>query len=297
MPKRWGALFLTIGITVLLILPTSLLGFFAIKTGLSELSHWKNSPDSDSSFLDAMINQPHIHNLMVALSDKIPVTMNELSGAFQDLSRSIGARLTELLGGVLSHLPGLLMILLVMVVSIYFFMIDGKKLIFFLRKNSIFSPRQTDLLIKSVGGMCKSVILASLVSGLCQAGLETLACAFVGAPNIALIGVIVFVGSFLPVVGSLPITVFLAAQQWMTSGQTAGVVLTIMAIVLIAVDGAIRPWFLKGSANLHPLLAFVAALGGLQSIGFFGMFLGPIVTALFIATLQVVTSESIELVE
>ena len=33
----------------------------------------------------------------------------------------------------------------------------------------------------------------------------------------------------------------------------------------------------QGSANLHPLIAFIVALGGLAAMGFPGIFVGPIV--------------------
>jgi predicted PurR-regulated permease PerM len=75
-------------------------------------------------------------------------------------------------------------------------------------------------------------------------------------------------------------------------GHTAvGVVLLITAIVVSIVDNVVRPAFLKGTANLHPLLAFVAAFGGLQMIGFSGIFLGPIVAAVFVITVHILTSD------
>jgi predicted PurR-regulated permease PerM len=43
---------------------------------------------------------------------------------------------------------------------------------------------------------------------------------------------------------------------------------------------------LRGTVHLHPLVAFIAAFGGIQTLGFLGVFLGPILAAVFVAALD-----------
>ena len=87
--------------------------------------------------------------------------------------------------------------------------------------------------------------------------------------------------------GSAPLTLGIAIIQFLQGHTAVGCILGAAALVVATMDNFIRPWFLKGSSNLHPLLAFVAAFGGLQTMGFVGVFLGPIVAALLLATIQV----------
>ena len=54
-------------------------------------------------------------------------------------------------------------------------------------------------------------------------------------------------------------------------------------------DNIVRPYVLKGGAELHPLVGFVAAFGALDAIGFYGVFIGPVVAGLFFALLPIVT--------
>jgi predicted PurR-regulated permease PerM len=213
--------------------------------------------------------------------------MEELSNTSQDLMTGLGTKLTDLLGGFVTQLPGLVVALIVVVVSVYFFLVDGRKLVLFLRRNSVFPSQQTDQLMQTVAEMCRSVILAALISGGMQGILELVACILTGTPNAALIGLLVFVASFIPVIGSTPVTLIVALQQLLEGHQIAGVILLIMSVVIIAADNTVRPWFLRGSTNLHPLLAFVAAFGGLQTLGFLGVFLGPILAALFVETFHI----------
>ena len=186
----------------------------------------------------------------------------------------------------------MLIAITVVVVSVYFFLIDGRKLVHFFRRNSVFSAKQTDHLFAALAGTCRSVILASVVSGAVQAIVEVIFCLSTGVPNAALIGIFVFLASFVPVIGGAPITLGVALHAFLLEQTGAGITLLIGAAVVMVLDNFIRPIFLKGSTNLHPLMAFVAAFGGLQMLGFSGVFLGPIVAAMFVATLQLLVHDN-----
>jgi predicted PurR-regulated permease PerM len=88
------------------------------------------------------------------------------------------------------------------------------------------------------------------------------------------------------VIGSGPVTFGLGIQQLVIGHTVAGTMLLVAAVLTSMLDNFVRPWFLRGSVNLHPLLAFIAAFGGLQTLGFAGVFLGPIVASLFLALIE-----------
>ena len=259
--------------------------------GFSQLEHLKKSADTDGNLIDSFLRSPKVKNLFEWVSGWVPIEPNDLSHSVRDLMGGIWSRLADVLGGVLSHLPGIAMTVAIVIVSTYFFLVDGRKLVAFLRKNTLFSQTQTDRIFKVVGDMCRSVILASLASGAVQTVLEVTGCVISGTSNVALIGLFVFVGSFIPVVGSAPVTFAIALQQFVDGRQGAGIILLVTAVIAMGADNAVRPMFLKGSANLHPLIAFVAAFGGLQTIGFSGVFLGPIIASLFVITFKILVQK------
>jgi predicted PurR-regulated permease PerM len=62
--------------------------------------------------------------------------------------------------------------------------------------------------------------------------------------------------------------------------MTAGVALGIYGILIVStVDNVIRPWIIMDRASLHPLAGLLGVLGGVQTLGPFGVFIGPIVVA------------------
>jgi predicted PurR-regulated permease PerM len=287
--KYLGAFLLTLGITLLLILPIGFLSFVGAKSAFQQLQLFKDSPAPSGDLVETFLTNPKVHSLLEWITQYFPIQMDSLVDTAQDLVRNVGTKLADVLGQLFSQLPGVILGSAVSVVSVYFFLVDGRKMVKFARRNSVFSPSETDQALKMLSGVCRSVILATLVSGAAQASFEGIVCVSSGVPNAALIGVLVFIASFVPIIGSSPITFGVAIEQMILGHSNKGIILFVGALVVIALDNVIRPWFLRGSANLNPLLAFVATLGGLQMLGFVGVFIGPIVAALFLLVLDIST--------
>jgi predicted PurR-regulated permease PerM len=283
---------LTVAITLVVLIPAFVLMFLGTKAGIEQLQAFKDAPKAyGSSWAEQILMSDRFRPFAERFSAWFPNGMEEMLQTLHDISGSIGLKLGEILGSLVTQIPSLIMAVVVIVVSVYFFLVDGRKLVYFVRRHSVWGPLQTDQILATLEATCRSVLLASVVSGATQAVLEVVVCAATGVPNPLLIGLLVFLGSFVPVVGCAPITFGVAIYQFLMGHTAVGVVLLITAVVVSIVDNIVRPAFLKGTANLHPLLAFVAAFGGLQMIGFSGIFLGPIVAAVFVITVHILTSD------
>jgi predicted PurR-regulated permease PerM len=278
---------LTLGVTIVFLLPAATLIFLGTKAVLQQVRLWKDAPrGAGVGFVESILGLPAVKGLLDRASAWFPGGTRDLISTAEDVASSIGHWLADAVGGFVGQIPGMTMGMAIMVISIYFFLVDGRRLTNFLRRNSVFSSGQTELLIDTFGGMCRGVILATVASGFAQSLIYAAACLAVGGINVALVGFLVFLCSFLPLIGSSPITFGVALQQLLAGNRTGGIVLLVVALFVGLVDNVIRPMVLKGGANLHPLLAFVSAFGGLQVLGFAGVFLGPILAGLFVATVQ-----------
>ncbi|MEK6706011.1 MAG: AI-2E family transporter [Bdellovibrionota bacterium] len=291
-PTWLGSGVITAGVFTVLFLPLTLLIFFIAKTGFQQLQAWRESPGvprihGGVGWIEAFLDTSTIKQIIKWVTNWFPIGQREMVEGAHELIRSIALKLGDMLGDVTSRLPGMIIALIIVLVSLYFFLLDGRHLVAFLKKNSFFNGHQTDRLLRTLGSICSSVILASLVSGTVQSMFETIVCLLAGVPNPMLIGSLVFIGSFIPIVGSAPVTLGVSLHQFFLGNTSVAIILFCAALVVLLLDNLIRPLFLKGSANLHPLLAFVAAFGGLQVIGFAGIFLGPIIAAVFIAIVHI----------
>jgi predicted PurR-regulated permease PerM len=293
----WASAVLTLSISLLILVPIAGMVFFGAKYGFQQLQHFKQSPGNPQTgdWIDALIDTPHFRQILLGLARYFPVSVASLADSAHDIVQGGVARLGNWLEQFVSALPGLVMSLAVTTVSLFFLLVDGRNLIIFFRRNKLFSPSQTEQLIHAMAGLCRSVILASLVSGTVQAFIMLSVGFAMGIPNTGLISGLVFLGSFVPVIGSAPITIGVTLHQFFMVDNSHGIAMLVMAIVIAAVDNFVRPLVLRGgSTHLHPLLAFVAAFGGLQSFGFIGVFLGPIVAGLFVATVQILLNDRAE---
>jgi predicted PurR-regulated permease PerM len=94
--------------------------------------------------------------------------------------------------------------------------------------------------------------------------------------------------SFLPVVGASlvwgPTAIVLAIQgRWV-----AAIGLAVWGALAVGlVDNFLRPMLISGRTQMHPLLTFLAVLGGIQAFGMLGLFLGPVLVALVTGVLDV----------
>jgi predicted PurR-regulated permease PerM len=298
-PTFVAAALLTNLISIVVLVPIAGLIFFGAKSGFHQLQAFRSHPAVSQGevalggdWIDALMDTPRVHVVLVWVARYFPATVTSLTDSAHDVVQTIVSKLGDWLGQFVSALPGLLLGLAVTTVSLFFFLIDGRNLVLFFRRNTLFTAAQTEKMIHALAGMCRSVMLASVVSGVIQSVIMLTAGLFLDLPNTPLVAGLVLLGSFIPVVGSLPITAGAVLEQYFMVSTSHGVAMLVVAILIVAADNVIRPWFLRGSANLHPLVAFVAAFGGLQTFGFMGVFLGPIIAGLFLATVQILVEDS-----
>ena len=56
-------------------------------------------------------------------------------------------------------------------------------------------------------------------------------------------------------------------------------------------DNLVRTWVMEGQSDMHPFLALVSVFGALNLIGAPGIFLGPVIAAVFVAFLKMLAQE------
>jgi hypothetical protein len=63
------------------------------------------------------------------------------------------------------------------------------------------------------------------------------------------------------------------------------------AVIVSGIDNVIKPFVLHGQANLHPLLALLSILGGIQVLGPVGILVGPMLVSFLQALLAMFRKE------
>ena len=171
---------------------------------------------------------------------------------------------------------------------LFYFLRDGDR---GLKAATELLPYPDDLkheMLERLNGVVVSSVYGGLVVALVQGFLGAIAFAVIGIPSPVLWGTVMAVLSFLPVVGAslvwAPTAVVLAIQG--RFGAAIGLAIW-GALAVGLVDNFLRPMLISGRTQMHPLLTFLAVLGGIQAFGMLGLFLGPVLVALVTGVLDV----------
>ena len=289
--SEWAAAGLTLGVTVLLILPATLLSIRGVRFTAARFEGWRdspflNGPGGDASLLESVTQIPFVSRAIAWTADALRMDQTDVLDSIGGVLKNLGLKAADILTSVLSSLPTLGVGIFILVLAIYFFLADGHRVSRFVRTNSVFPEEQTEEIFRRFSDLCRAVLLASIVSGMVQSFIYLLGGAIAGASDLVVLGFTVFIASFIPLVGSAPITFGLAAYFLLSGQKFTGFVLLGAAFLASVADNFVRPIVLKGGANLHPLIAVISLLGGLQIFGFAGVFLGPILAGMFFVFLD-----------
>ncbi len=194
--------------------------------------------------------------------------------------------ITKFVGGVATSLPGKVAAVIFFLISFYYGLADGSRFANFLRGLLPYSEQEIDELFLTVQGISRGVILGALTAGIVQGIIIGFAYWFTGIPRPFFFGVLTVIFSFIPLFGSLPTGIGGVIYLIVTHHYAAAVGMGIAFFLASISDNIVKPWVLRGQAELHPLLGLISVLGGLGIFGFSGIFFGPLIAALTVAVLQ-----------
>lgn len=167
--------------------------------------------------------------------------------------------------------------------TMYFFQMDGNKLI---RKILYYLPLNSDdenLMLEKFTSVTRATIKGTMLIGVLQGGLAGGAFAVVGIDNAVFWGTVMAVLSIIPSVGSalvwIPASIILIAQ-----GSVAGGIglLVFCGVVVGSLDNVLRPILVGKDTRMHELMIFFGTLGGIMMFGIAGIFIGPLIASLFV---------------
>ena len=177
-----------------------------------------------------------------------------------------------------------LVLLAFMLLTLFFLLRDGRALSAQMRRAALraFGPdgeRLGELVIAAVRGTVSGLVLVGLGEGL----LIGLAYVFAGAPHPVLLGAVTAVAAMVPFAAGIAIA--LAALLLAAKGAMLGAALVAAwgTLVLLTADHFVRPALIGGATRLPFLLVLLGILGGVESWGLLGLFLGPAIMAALVS--------------
>lgn len=203
------------------------------------------------------------------------------------LSRSLAAA-NRLAQATLARLTGAVFDLVLFTLLLFFLLRDGARLRLEAARISPLSQDQEREILQRLEQTVKGVLQAMVLVPVAQGLVALPGFLLFGVPSPLLWSVMVVLAAFVPVLGSpLAWVPAVAWLYWQGSGwQWVGLLLWSL-LLISGIDNVLKPLLLRESARIHPMLGFLAILGGLISFGPLGFLVGPVILSLVLSAIRI----------
>ena len=177
-----------------------------------------------------------------------------------------------------------------MILSTFFFLGDGPEFIEKIGNFMPFSKKQKERLLQQTKDIIVSTMYGGLTVAAAQGIIGGILFAALGIPSPVLWGFTMFIASFVPMVGTFIIWGPAAVYLFFQGLYLKGIIMVLVGVFAISsVDNIIRPLIMKGKTKMPVLAIFFSILGGIKLFGFVGLIMGPLVFALFVSVLEILS--------
>lgn len=199
------------------------------------------------------------------------------------LSQSASQVLLEAAQGI----PNTVLQLMLVVLSTYFLLVDGRNLFHWVAGKVPLSRQIRTMLVHSFRNAATAVVMASVAAAGVQAAILLIGYWALGVPAALLAGGVSFIFAWVPTFGTVPVWSMAAIYLYVQDSPVKAAIMVGIGLFVGVVDNIVRPLVLRGREEMHPFVGLLAVFGGLVLFGPSGVFLGPLMVSMAIAVLDI----------
>ncbi|MBN1206883.1 MAG: AI-2E family transporter [Myxococcaceae bacterium] len=222
------------------------------------------------------------------LMERFQVEELQLDEQLQQQVTSQGGTAAKAVTGAVAATGSFAFQTVMMLIALFFLLVDGKQLVEWLESVSPLQRGQTTEILREF----RRVVIAVLVSSIATAGVQTVA-ALVGyliarVPIPFFFAAVTFFLALIPAVGAAVVCFAAAGLLLITGHPWAALFLAIWGVLVVGlVDNIVKPLLVKRGLHMHGAIVFFSLLGGLATFGTVGLLIGPLVIAFFLALVRI----------
>lgn len=230
---------------------------------------------------------------------EIETTIRETTGREVELAETIDALGAELLEVLFADAAAIVAFgvefslgLALALFVVYYLLRDGGRFVAWIIDVAPMGDAVCTRLLAQIDDTTRGVVNGHLLVAVLQGLVGGLGLFVAGVPNAAFWTFAMIVLSLLPLIGAFLVWAPAAAYLFAVGQSTAGIFLFAYGTIVVSlVDNYARPLFIDREAELNPAVIIIGVFGGTYALGVTGLFLGPIVLAVFAATIAAFDEE------
>jgi len=279
----------TFAILVIVLLPTLGIASRAALEGARII----RTVDQEEFRHRVMANGGHLMGQLRAWGADVGLQIPTDRELFQAIFKNFEGLVAPAAWSTTRYLGNFIIGLLVMLVALYFFLVDGSTMVRATLRLIPMDNRYLEQLLEEFVKVTRAVVSATLIAAGSQGLLAGVGYWCADLRPAFMLTVLTMFLAMVPFVGAVVVWVPCCLYLYFYEQRTlAAVLLTLWCVCVVSlVDNLIKPYILHGQSNLHPLLALLSVLGGVKALGPIGIFVGPMVVAFLQALLNILRTE------
>ena len=282
---------LTLGVILLILTPLAILATIAIREAIDAFAMLRELyRNFRTGGVDvAVAGLPDgIERVVKSVVDKLPVDLTSLPATGAEASRWAAGQVQSVVATVATFSFDLLM----MLISMFFFLAEGRLVVQWLADVSPMGPVRTRELLHEFRAISRSIVGSNFITGAVQAAVATGGYYIAQVPQALFFGLLTLLTSFLPPVGTAFVSVPLVGLLLLTGHPWAALFLGLWSMLAVGlVDNLLRPFLMRGELHVHGVVLFFVIVGGMAVFGFAGVLVGPIALAFFLSMVRFVSRD------
>lgn len=217
--------------------------------------------------------------------------VNLIDGMYQ-AAQTIFSYITANSISLIRNFAGFIMGLFIMLMSIYFILLDSNKILKIVRGYLPFTHNDKDIFILKINDVVRATFFGVVIVAVAQGILGGLGFYFLKLHSPVLWGSVMSLLAMIPFLGA-PLVWFPAVIiLFMKGAVLKAIFLFIWGVFIVGlIDNFLRPIIVGIKTKLHPLPIFFSVFGGLLLLGPIGLFIGPIILSLMIVLAEILKKE------
>lgn len=193
--------------------------------------------------------------------------------------------------GAIQNLAELVFNIFLAFFTMYFLFKDSDKIMDIVKDVIPLTESDKDKVIAKNRVVITATFNGGVLVGAVQGFLGGAAFWFLALPSPILWGFVMFILSFLPVVGTSLVIVPAAIYLVIIGSYVKAVIILLWGVLIVGLaDNVLRPVIVSGKTHQHPLLLFFSILGAVNAFGLVGIIAGPIILSIAQAILDIYRS-------
>ena len=284
-------------IVIVILVPFTLFGFFIAEQATDAYVVVSDRINvivetNDVSTISKVMELIPFNEKIESWFEYLPISTEDLLRTGGDAVGTVSSFLLSKTTNILRHLGVLLVHLLVFLITLFYFLREGDKLVAYIRSLLPMSKSYRQELFYKLSNLSYGIIYGIFGAAILQGLLVGIGFSVAGISSAAFWGAIAALFSPVPYIGTmvvwLPAVIILAiGGEWVV----ALLLLAWCAFIVGTADNVIKPYIIGSSAHLHPMATLLVLLGGTFVFGLKGLLFGPLVLTVTLAFIHIYSLE------